>query len=49
MTTININELMQSSGVQFGTSGVRGLVNDMAGPVCLPMSVPFYTIWLSDN
>jgi phosphomannomutase len=34
MTIININELMQSSGVQFGTSGVRGLVKDMTDQVC---------------
>lgn len=34
MTTININELMESSGVQFGTSGVRGLVKDMTDHVC---------------
>jgi phosphomannomutase len=34
MTTININELMQNSGVLFGTSGVRGLVRDMTDQVC---------------
>lgn len=32
--TIKINELMTSSGVQFGTSGVRGLVKDMTDQVC---------------
>jgi len=31
---ININELMIRSGVQFGTSGVRGLVKDMSDEVC---------------
>lgn len=31
---IKINELMASSGVQFGTSGVRGLVDDMTDQVC---------------
>lgn len=31
---ININELMERSGVQFGTSGVRGLVKDMSDRVC---------------
>ncbi len=31
---ININELMTRSGVEFGTSGVRGLVKDMSDEVC---------------
>ena len=31
---LKISELMDSSGVQFGTSGVRGLVNDMTDQVC---------------
>lgn len=31
---INISDLMEQSGVQFGTSGVRGLVNDMTDEVC---------------
>ncbi len=31
---IKINELMASTGVQFGTSGVRGLVADMTDQVC---------------
>lgn len=34
MTDINIDDLMTSSGVQFGTSGVRGLVDDMTDQVC---------------
>ena len=29
-----IDDLMDESGVQFGTSGVRGLVNDMTDEVC---------------
>jgi len=41
MTTININELMQSSGVQFGTSGVRGLVKDMTDQVCFTYVTAF--------
>ncbi len=31
---INIDQLMIASGVQFGTSGVRGLVKDMTDKVC---------------
>lgn len=31
---IKINQLMTESGVQFGTSGVRGLVTDMTDKVC---------------
>jgi len=31
---IRIDELMVSTGVQFGTSGVRGLVEDMTDKVC---------------
>lgn len=34
MKQININDLMNSSGVQFGTSGVRGLVSEMTDEVC---------------
>ena len=32
--TIRIDDLMASSGVQFGTSGARGLVRDMTDRVC---------------
>jgi phosphomannomutase len=38
---ININELMASSGAQFGTSGVRGLVNDMTDKVCFAYVTAF--------
>ena len=38
---ININELMASSGVQFGTSGVRGLVKDMTDEVCFAYVTAF--------
>ncbi len=34
MTVIQIDQLMATSGVQFGTSGVRGLVKDMSDQVC---------------
>ena len=43
MTTkaININELMQYSGVNFGTSGVRGLVSSMTDEVCYAYCAAF--------
>ncbi|MBT8043022.1 MAG: phosphomannomutase [Pontiella sp.] len=34
MTTIKINDLMQQSGVKFGTSGARGLAAEMTDQVC---------------
>jgi len=34
MSEIKISELMSETGVQFGTSGVRGLVKDMTDRVC---------------
>ena len=39
--TIKINELMIRSGVQFGTSGVRGLVKDMSDEVCFSYVTAF--------
>ena len=41
MMTTKINELMASSGVQFGTSGVRGLVTDMTDQVCFAYVTAF--------
>ncbi len=41
MINININELMSTSGVQFGTSGVRGLVSDMSDQVCFAYVTAF--------
>ena len=38
---IKINELMEESGVQFGTSGVRGLVKDMTDQVCFSYVTAF--------
>lgn len=38
---IKINELMKASGVQFGTSGVRGLVKDMTEEVCFAYVTAF--------
>jgi phosphomannomutase len=39
--TIPISELMAHSGVQFGTSGARGLVADMTDEVCYAYTVAF--------
>lgn len=38
---ININELMLSSGVSFGTSGIRGLVSSMTDEVCYAYAAAF--------
>ncbi len=38
---IKINDLMKASGVQFGTSGVRGLVTDMTDVVCFAYVTAF--------
>lgn len=38
---INIDQLMMVSGVQFGTSGVRGLVKDMTDKVCFTYVMAF--------
>lgn len=39
--TVHISELMEHSGVQFGTSGARGLVADMTDEVCFAYTVAF--------
>lgn len=41
MNPIDIATLMQSSGVGFGTSGARGLVNEMTDRVCYAYTVAF--------
>jgi phosphomannomutase len=38
---ININALMTTSGVKFGTSGVRGLVENMSNEVCYAYTSAF--------
>jgi phosphomannomutase len=38
---INVNALMTSSGVRFGTSGVRGLVESMTDEVCYAYTAAF--------
>ncbi|MDQ6987113.1 MAG: phosphomannomutase [Mariprofundaceae bacterium] len=40
-TNIHINELMQTSGVKFGTSGARGLAVDMTDRVCYAYTLAF--------
>ncbi len=40
-TTIKIDDLMNTSGVKFGTSGARGLVNDMTDAVCFAYTAAF--------
>ncbi len=44
MTQIAIHELMESSGVRFGTSGARGLVADMTDAVCFAYSAAFLQV-----
>jgi phosphomannomutase len=41
MTSINIQEMMHSSGVAFGTSGARGLVSQMSAEVCGAYTLAF--------
>ena len=39
--TVRIEDLMQSSGVKFGTSGARGLATDMTDAVCYAYTAAF--------
>lgn len=39
--THSIRQLMDRSGVRFGTSGARGLVEDMTDPVCFAYTLAF--------
>ena len=39
--TVRIGELMEESGVGFGTSGARGLVTDMTDRVCYAYTAAF--------
>ncbi len=41
MMKLDIYEMMQSSGVKFGTSGARGLVVDMTDQVCFAYTTAF--------
>ena len=38
---VNIDALMASSGVRFGTSGARGLVTSMSDELCYAYSMAF--------
>ncbi len=46
---INIEQLMTSTGVKFGTSGVRGLVVDMSDQVCWTYVTAFLQYLMSEN
>ena len=39
--TVRVEDLMRESGVRFGTSGVRGLENDMTDMVCYTFTAAF--------
>jgi phosphomannomutase len=43
-TTFAIQQLMDSSGVRFGTSGARGLVADMSAEICYAYTAAFLQI-----
>lgn len=43
-TLINIQQLMDRSGVRFGTSGARGLVADMTAEVCYAYTAAFLQV-----
>jgi phosphomannomutase len=40
-TRVQISQLMETSGVKFGTSGARGLVSDMTDKVCYAYTLGF--------
>jgi len=44
MKTIRIAQLMQDSGVVFGTSGTRGLVAQMSDELCLAYTSAFIAV-----
>ncbi|MDQ6952331.1 MAG: phosphomannomutase [Mariprofundaceae bacterium] len=46
---LNIAELMQSSGVKFGTSGARGLASDMRNDVCYAYTLAFLQYLLDEK
>lgn len=43
-TPLNIQSLMDSSGVRFGTSGARGLVADMTAEICFAYTAAFLQV-----
>ena len=44
LTRFNIQNLMDSSGVRFGTSGARGLVADMTAEICFAYTTAFLQV-----
>ena len=44
MKTIKIRDVMESSGVAFGTSGARGLVSQMSDEVCAAYAAAFLAV-----
>ena len=44
LTRFNIQNLMDSSGVRFGTSGARGLVADMTAEICYAYTAAFLQV-----
>lgn len=44
MKTVKISDVMDSSGVAFGTSGARGLVSAMTDEVCAAYAVAFLSV-----
>jgi phosphomannomutase len=42
--SVSIGQLMESSGVRFGTSGARGLVADMSPEVCMAYTLAFLRV-----
>lgn len=44
MKTVKISEMMDSSGVAFGTSGARGLVSTMTDEVCAAYAAAFLSV-----
>jgi hypothetical protein len=41
---VTIRQIMDQSGVRFGTSGARGLAADMTAPVCFAYTAAFLQV-----
>ena len=46
---IQLRDLMEQSGVKFGTSGARGLADAMTDEVCHAYTSGFYRFWKSQK
>ena len=44
MTLVDVHDLMGSSGVRFGTSGMRGLASEMTDKVCFAYTLAFLQV-----